>query len=540
MNLSEQATPRYSLDEIIAAYLEAIDAGKQPNQKKILARYSYLHSELQSFFASMNRFSPQPSAPLPGTDPYPPLPNPFPEEFRFLKRLGEGGFGTLWLAEDLQIRRKVAIKTLKGSSDERRARALNALMKDAQLLARISHPNIIPVYAMRRDGDEYYLILKYISGGSLDQCLKARQKKQQGPLDWQTACQYVADVGEGLKVVHQAGIVHRDIKPANILLDSVKEEAVLADFGAANLMSLANTAVGTPAYMAPEAFLGKATEFSDVFSLAATLYRLITGEIPFQSTALPEYILQVDQGLSDPDPLCQSMPATLEKLLRDTLRATPEERPPLATFLNDLRGTLNQQLSNVWRESNHQPQNPISPKLELKVRNATTNQICTPARISTSSRSKTRDIKKVPTEAPTVHLRTGDTVNLEVTSVDDGHLIIFNIGPTGNLNLLWPEDASKTTDWPEIKVGSKLLITGLMMEAPSGRERLVGLWSRTPRPVNLQELPSLLDEDSEGRSRPYRATRDIVRMQQNTKHYSEEDFQCTVLELEHGSLETKN
>ena len=144
-------------------------------------------------------------------------------------------------------------------------------------MTQVEHPNIVRVYAWLTVGDQHYLVMQYVSGGSLSDLLKS-----EGPLDWQRAARYVADVGEGLLEVHARGIVHRDVKPANILWDPRRDEALLTDFGiAARLADPADVAGSIP-YMAPEALDGRVSPSLDVYSLAATFFHLVDrlGAVP--------------------------------------------------------------------------------------------------------------------------------------------------------------------------------------------------------------------------------------------------------------------
>src|SRR5205085_11797703 len=144
------------------------------------------------------------------------------------------------------------------------------------------HRNVTQVYAWREAAArsdaasrEHCLVLQYIPGGSL-----ADRVGREGPLPWQLAARYVADVAEGLLEVHARGIVHRDVKPANILWDPEADEALLTDFGISARLADASTAAGTPFYMPPEAFAGRTGPAQDVYGLAASLFWLLTASVP--------------------------------------------------------------------------------------------------------------------------------------------------------------------------------------------------------------------------------------------------------------------
>ena len=147
---------------------------------------------------------------------------PFLPGYRVYQYLGSGAFGEVWLAQDLNLPRLVALKTLKVRSERGEdAQSLDALRQDAYLMTQVEHPNVVRVHAWLTVHDQHYLVMQYVSGGSLEDLLKS-----EGPLGWQRAARYVADVGEGLLEVHAQGIVHRDVKPANILWDRRRDEAL--------------------------------------------------------------------------------------------------------------------------------------------------------------------------------------------------------------------------------------------------------------------------------------------------------------------------
>ncbi len=475
--------------------------------------------------------------------------------YRIYKHLGSGAFGEVWLAQDLNLPRVVAAKTLKvGGAPKEQARALEALRQDAGLLARVEHPNVVRVYAWLTVHDQHYLVMQYVSGGSLADLLKS-----EGPLDWQRAARYVADVGEGLLEVHGLGIVHRDVKPANILWDPRRDEALLTDFGVAARLADPAAIGGSIPYMAPEAFDGRVAFSLDVYSLASTFFELVTGSAPFPGSRISELKQRIARGLPDPDPRCDVLPEPLERIIRDGLAADPGRRPDLKAFVTRLRGTLNQLMADTFtmsvRPVGSIPSTEVSPgagskppgeaatervpprqapvDLRLIVSRQVGPQMFVPV-VSTHPRQlvarPTRDMRKVPPPPDQVRLRTGDRVRIEVSADRAGFLTVFNVGPTGTLNLLYPDgDPQHSSPPPPIEPNRPLHIVDVEMTPPAGHERLFGVWSR--HPLGLGELAGLVDQGVA--STPYRATRDMKRIQNVVHRLQPEDCQIVVVEVEH-------
>jgi serine/threonine protein kinase len=453
--------------------------------------------------------------------------------YRVYKLLGSGEFGEVWLAEDLNLLRVVAVKTLKvAKTADERGRALRALRKDAQLLTQVGHPNVVQVYAWATVGEQHYLVMQYVAGGSLADLLKAK-----GPLDWQRAARYVADVGEGLLAVHDQGIVHRDVKPANILWEPKRDEALLTDFGVGARVADAATIAGSLAYMAPEAYDGQVSPALDVYSLAATLFHLVTGLHPFPGTRLSDFKEQIARGLPDPDPRCREVPEPLERVIRAGLTASPDQRPRLREFVATLRGSLNQLMADTLSVPNGaaRPQAPVVLRLSVSrlVNGGRYEAVATthpqPDRL-------TRDMKRVPRPPDQVRLRTGERVRVEAVADRAGYLTVFNVGPAGHLNLLYPETLSAGAPAPA-EAHRSVNIPEVEMTLPAGRERVFAVWTRQPLSLKLDQLHSLV-EPANGESpasRPYVATRDMKRVQQSVQQLRPEDWHAVALELDHGS-----
>ena len=260
--------------------------------------------------------------------------------FTVLERLGEGGMGVVYAAYDELLDRKVALKLLHhgGYDDDR-------LLREAQAMARLTHPNIVSFYEVGSLGARRFIAMEFVRGQSLDAWLAA------GARDWRAVLPLLLAAGRGLEAAHRAGIVHRDYKPQNTLVGhdgSVK----VADFGLARtsvtaradpepavapagrrLLDLALTRegaiVGTPAYMAPEQHAGRACdERSDQFSFCVTAYQALHGALPFTTSSLPALHAAIAGGHVQPAPSGSAVPAWLRRAVLRGLAADPARRHP--------------------------------------------------------------------------------------------------------------------------------------------------------------------------------------------------------------------
>src|SRR3989440_3374322 len=199
--------------------------------------------------------------------------------YRLDKLIGEGGFASVFLATDLELGRQVAIKVLETNwvkDKELSTRFRN----EARAAAALDHPNILQIYDFGVVKGTPYLVMPYISGGTLADRMK------QGPFTLDEIGVYLDQIGSALDYAHQHSIVHRDIKPTNLLMRS-NGQLVLMDFGLAKLLeniALAERTVivGTVAYMAPEQYQGLVSGASDIYMLGVLLYQMLAGKIPFE------------------------------------------------------------------------------------------------------------------------------------------------------------------------------------------------------------------------------------------------------------------
>jgi serine/threonine protein kinase len=459
----------------------------------------------------------------------PEIGDPFPGEFRLLRRLGRGTFGEVWLAEDLSpLGRLVALKFLNpGKGGARAQQALDALRNDARLLASLRHPNIVAVHAWRQSpsGGTPCLVMQYVSGGSLEQRVRSG-----GPLPWALGARYIADVADGLLLVHGKDIVHRDVKPANILHDPETDEALLTDFGIAARLVDARNIAGSPPYMAPEAFRVVVAPCLDVYGLAASLFWLVTGTTPFAGDDVTALLENIERGLPAVEPRFACVPAPLEELLRAGLAADSACRPSLEEFVRHLRGTLNLLLADCLTLPVDEGTLPAPVKLRLIVSRQGDDGTCV---LSALSRVKPepvlRDMKRVPPVPERIRVRTGEHVQLDIDADQPGFVTVFNLGPTGNLNLLCPNEVGAPP--AELSPQRPLRIADVVLTPPAGRERVLAVWTRRPLPLRLDELRSLVEGDTTGG--PYRATRDMERVGQSLQSVAPQDRCTVVVELDH-------
>lgn len=530
------------VDAAVAEFLEAADRGDAPQCSEWLRRYPHLTVELNEFFdayqmkksysASVVSSLNKTTAHTPGSSGHTSkqMPDPFPGEFRFVRLLGEGAFGKVYLADDVNLGWQVAIKTLKLPIESTFGpETLAALKKEARQLAMLRHPNIVRVHAWREAGGQYFLVQQYVPGGSLADRLKAEKQ-----LSWQDAAKYVADIGEALVETHKRGIIHRDIKPDNILWDAGNDEALLADFGVSARLAEPGSAAGTPIYMAPESFAGHVSPALDVYSLSATLFRLVTGKLPFEKETIPDLIHQKCLGLIDPDPRCNSIPEPLERIIRAGLMAEPEKRPKLDDFVSGLRAVLNQLLADDLIPKTNELEKRPGAILHITVSRLRRDDSYEPLEMThPKPTTLERDMRKVPRTPDQVQIHTGDCVRIEATVDQPGFLVVFNIGPTGNFNLLYPDELPAHDSLPNVRANHPLQVLDVMMTPPIGHERVVAIWSRKPLNMSLDAMYGHVQENAIFTSQSYLATRDMKRLRKSICELPTDQWQVAVLELEH-------
>ncbi len=266
--------------------------------------------------------------------------------YEILRPLGKGAMGVVYLAQDPQIERTLALKTVRfdgPSQSFSMSEAKARFLKEAKISGRLQHPNIVTVYDVGEDEGVLYLAMEYISGGSLSQRIA-----DPGSFPLVDRIRILSEVADALSHAHQRGVLHRDVKPANILLTD-SSSAKVTDFGIGKLLTgdtdLTTTGqmVGSPAYMSPEQVRGDKLDVrSDVFSLGVVLYQTLTLRKPFPADTLTTLVYQIlhDEPL-DPIRHNEELPPEITEIARKCLAKNREERyGDAAELADDLRALI--------------------------------------------------------------------------------------------------------------------------------------------------------------------------------------------------------
>ena len=259
--------------------------------------------------------------------------------YQVIAEIDCGSFGCVYQAQHAFLPRVAAIKLLHAAR-LRSQEANNAFLQEAQLLERLKHPNILQIYEFGLDDGLPYLVTEYASRGSLRSLLNSRAPQ---PLPLRDATSIIAQVGEALYYAHQRGVIHHDLKPENILFNE-RNDPLLADFGIAIVHTTTTVEQvaevnGTPAYMAPEQFQGRASRRSDQYSLGCIMYELVTGHRPF--TAPDAFSMGLKHIREFPIPPTwwnPNLPLQMEHVILKALEKRRINRyPDVLTFIQELQ-----------------------------------------------------------------------------------------------------------------------------------------------------------------------------------------------------------
>jgi eukaryotic-like serine/threonine-protein kinase len=228
-------------------------------------------------------------------------------KYKILSPLGSGGFGTVYLAKDTWIDKQVAIKV-----PHKQQLDFGELLREPRLLASVNHPNIVAITTAEKQDGVFFIVMEYVQGETLESIID-----RDGALELNRALDYICQICNAVDHAHRQGVIHRDLRPANVLV-SETGLAKVADFGTSRFLEIAahgTTIIGSPPYMAPEQFQGKAVFASDLYSLGVTMYQMLTGVLPYDTPS----------------------PADLERLYRGDLVSPPRlKNSQIPKRINDI------------------------------------------------------------------------------------------------------------------------------------------------------------------------------------------------------------
>ena len=228
-------------------------------------------------------------------------------KYKILSTIGSGGFGTVYLAEDTWIDKKVALKV-----PHKQTVDFGELLREPRLLASLNHPNIVAILTAEKQDNVFFIVMEFVPGETLETVIS-----REGALDLPRALDYTCQICNAVGHAHRQGVLHRDLRPSNVL---VTENGMLkvADFGTSRFLEIAahgTTVIGSPPYMAPEQFHGKAVFASDIYSLGVTMYQMLTGVLPYATPS----------------------PADLDRLMRGEMLTGPRlKNPKVPKAINDI------------------------------------------------------------------------------------------------------------------------------------------------------------------------------------------------------------
>jgi serine/threonine-protein kinase len=257
--------------------------------------------------------------------------------YEILDEVGQGAMGTVYCARDPLIERTVAIKTVPIEQLQREGHdAESRFLREAQSAGRLSHTSIVTIYDVGEADGLAYIAMEYLPGATL------RDLMNKGPMPIDLVLDTTLQMAEALAFAHEHGVIHRDIKPANVVVTGQRGRIKLTDFGIAHLANSSHThagqMLGSPRYMSPEQAMGREIDGrSDIFSLGAVLYEMLTGQYAFDGDSLPTIVFRViNETPVSAASLRPQLPAGLVNLLERMLHKNPGVRPDAPTVVKAL------------------------------------------------------------------------------------------------------------------------------------------------------------------------------------------------------------
>ena len=344
-SLSKSSTRDEQLDGIVDEILQRKRLGPQPTIEEFVGLYPDLEQDLRELFPALDlaeRLRSAEPSPLPShernstyRDPLTKDAHPFPilnpldlYGLKILRVLGRGGMGVVYEASDQRLKRNVAVKMIL-ASEHASPQSIQRFRREAEIVARLQHPNIVQIHEVGESSGYPYCVLEYVSGGTLAERISGER------LPAYDAAKLMESLARAMQLAHSRNVVHRDLKPSNIMMttDGIPK---ITDFGLARQLDgeadITHTGVliGTPSFMTPEQASGHAHEVGpsgDIYSLGAILYNCITGQPPFVGKAFSEVLDQVrSREPTPPSRVNSNVPMDLETICLKCLRKEPENR----------------------------------------------------------------------------------------------------------------------------------------------------------------------------------------------------------------------
>ncbi|MEK6288580.1 MAG: protein kinase [Acidobacteriota bacterium] len=288
--------------------------------------------------------------------------------YKITDKIGEGGMGAVFRGIDVMLEREVAVKMLRPELSQQ-PNIVERFRSEAVTLAKLNHPNIATLYSFVRQGDDFFMVMEFVRGETLDGLIR-----RSGAMACDTAIALLCQALEGIDHAHKMGIIHRDVKPANMMMAEGGTLKVM-DFGIARVLGTARMTkqgniVGTIEYMSPEQVRGQETDArSDIYSLGILLYEMLTGRVPFSSDSEFDLMkMQIDDAPQPPRVFAAHIPPAVEQATMRALAKRPEARFQTAADFRDAllsaRGAAAAPSINVAPSSSQATQligSPVAP-----------------------------------------------------------------------------------------------------------------------------------------------------------------------------------
>jgi serine/threonine-protein kinase len=282
-------------------------------------------------------------------------------KYQILETLGSGGFGTVYLVKDTWIDKKLAVKV-----PHKQGGDFDELLREPRLLAALDHANIVRIVTAEKADDYFFIVMEYIEGETLEAVLE-REKILPIPRAVETSRQICA----GVDYAHRQGVLHRDLRPGNVLVTE-DQTIKITDFGTSRFLEVAahaSTVIGSPPYMAPEQFQGRATFASDVYSIGVIMYEMMTGKLPYFSINPKQLEKMALSGrLVRPREHSRAVPHEIEEIILKALAPEVADRYQQASQLLDDLGTAS--------EIDHRASRMEDIRQRLKAREKVTAGFC--------------------------------------------------------------------------------------------------------------------------------------------------------------------